>query len=180
MTARMWNSPGLGVGLAVSRPGVADLAQEQRLRRLELTITRRLDGLLRGQYAGLLPGAGTEIAGSREYRPGEDEVRRMDWAVTARTALPHVRDTVADRELSTWLLVDATPRIFDRFWRRTEGSALGDRHTGLGLAIVRQIVESHGGRVVVHSSLGEGSRFVLWFPSRDRPYGAPPPDLPGT
>lgn len=93
------------------RPGVTDLAQEQRLRRLELTITRRLDGLLRGQYAGLLPGAGTEIAGSREYRPGEDEVRRMDWAVTARTALPHVRDTVADRELSTWLLVDATPSM---------------------------------------------------------------------
>jgi uncharacterized protein (DUF58 family) len=93
------------------RPGVTDLAQEQRLRRLELTITRRLDGLLRGQYAGLLPGAGTEVAGSREYRPGEDEVRRMDWAVTARTALPHVRDTVADRELSTWLLVDATPSM---------------------------------------------------------------------
>jgi signal transduction histidine kinase len=75
---------------------------------------------------------------------------------------------------------DDRPRIFDRFWRRSEGAALGDRHTGLGLAIVRQIVESHGGRVAVHSSLGEGSRFVLWFPSRDRPYGAPPPDLPGT
>jgi uncharacterized protein (DUF58 family) len=87
------------------------LTQERRLRRLELTVTRRLDGLLRGQYAGLLPGAGTEIAGSREYRPGEDEVRRMDWAVTARTGLPHVRETIAERELSTWLLVDATPSM---------------------------------------------------------------------
>ncbi|WP_260195625.1 DUF58 domain-containing protein [Actinophytocola gossypii] len=78
---------------------------------MELTVNRRLDGLLRGQYAGLLPGAGTEVAGSREYRPGEDEVRRMDWAVTARTGLPHVRETVAERELCTWVLVDATPSM---------------------------------------------------------------------
>lgn len=88
-----------------------DALAAQQLRRLELTVRRRLDGLLRGQYAGLLPGAGTEIAGSREYRPGEDEVRRMDWAVTARTGLPHVRETIADRELTVWVLVDATPSM---------------------------------------------------------------------
>ncbi|MQA09885.1 MAG: DUF58 domain-containing protein [Pseudonocardiaceae bacterium] len=94
--------------------GGASLRQvtpDARLRRLELTITRRLDGLLRGQYAGLLPGAGSEPAGSREYRPGEDEVRRMDWAVTARTTVPHVRETVADRELSVWILADASPSM---------------------------------------------------------------------
>ncbi|PXY19001.1 DUF58 domain-containing protein [Prauserella muralis] len=84
------------------------LTADPRLRRLELTITRRLDGLLRGQYAGLLPGAGTEPAGSREYRPGEDEVRRIDWAVTARTGTPHVRDTIAERELTVHVLVDGT------------------------------------------------------------------------
>ncbi|WP_117215025.1 DUF58 domain-containing protein [Allorhizocola rhizosphaerae] len=84
------------------------LATERELRRLELVITRRLDGLLHGQYLGLLPGSGTEFAGSREYVPGEDDVRRMEWAVTARTAVPHVRETVADRELSTWVLADAT------------------------------------------------------------------------
>jgi uncharacterized protein (DUF58 family) len=89
-------------------PGLAELAPDRRLRRLELTVTRRLDGLLHGQYLGLLPGAGSELAGSREYRPGEDEVRRMDWAVTARTTVPHVREVDADRELTTWLLVDAT------------------------------------------------------------------------
>ncbi|TDB77284.1 DUF58 domain-containing protein [Micromonospora sp. KC723] len=92
-------------------PGLADLAPDQRLRRLELTVTRRLDGLLQGQHRGLLPGPGSEIAGSREYRPGEDEVRRMDWAVTARTAVPHVREVDADRELTTWLLVDASPSM---------------------------------------------------------------------
>jgi len=81
---------------------------ERRLRRLELTVTRRLDGLLHGQHLGLLPGVGSEPAGSREYRPGEDEVRRMDWAVTARTTVPHVRTLDADRELATWALVDGT------------------------------------------------------------------------
>ncbi|MEV1145584.1 DUF58 domain-containing protein, partial [Micromonospora sp. NPDC049799] len=92
-------------------PGLTDLASDQRLRQLELTVTRRLDGLLHGQYRGLLPGPGSEIAGSREYRPGEDEVRRMDWAVTARTTVPHIREVDADRELTTWLLVDASPSM---------------------------------------------------------------------
>ncbi|PZF91711.1 DUF58 domain-containing protein [Micromonospora endophytica] len=87
------------------------LAPQRRLRRLELTITRRLDGLLHGQHLGLLPGPGSEPAGSREYRPGEDEVRRMDWSVTARTAVPHVRTVDADRELTTWTLADATPSM---------------------------------------------------------------------
>lgn len=92
-------------------PTLADLAPDRRLRRLELTVARRLDGLLHGQHRGLLPGPGSEAAGSREYRPGEDEVRRMDWAVTARTAVPHVREVDADRELTTWLLVDASPSM---------------------------------------------------------------------
>ncbi|MFI7546263.1 DUF58 domain-containing protein [Actinoplanes sp. NPDC049599] len=87
---------------------VNELAPERRLRRLELMVTRRLDGMLHGSYLGLLPGIGSEPAGSREYRAGEDEVRRMDWSVTARTAVAHVRQVDADRELATWVLVDAT------------------------------------------------------------------------
>jgi uncharacterized protein (DUF58 family) len=83
-------------------------AVDRQLRKLELDITRRLDGLLRGQHLGLVPGAGSELDGSREYRPGEDDTRLLDWAVTARTAVPHVRKTVADRELSVQVLVDAT------------------------------------------------------------------------
>ncbi|MDM4722903.1 DUF58 domain-containing protein [Micromonospora sp. WMMA1363] len=99
---------GRGAATVPAAPGLADLAGDRRLRRLELAVTRRLDGLLHGQHQGLLPGPGSEPAGSREYRPGEDEVRRMDWAVTARTAVPHVREVDADRELTTWLLVDAS------------------------------------------------------------------------
>ncbi|MFI2714540.1 DUF58 domain-containing protein [Micromonospora sp. NPDC018662] len=80
------------------------------LARLQLMVTRKLDGLLQGDYAGLLPGPGSEAGESREYRPGDD-VRRMDWPVTARTTMPHVRRTVADRELETWLAVDLSASL---------------------------------------------------------------------
>ena len=83
---------------------------EPALNKLQLLITRKLDGLLQGDYLGLLPGPGTEAGESREYRPGDD-VRRMDWPVTARTTLPHVRQTVADRELETWMALDLSASL---------------------------------------------------------------------
>jgi uncharacterized protein (DUF58 family) len=87
------------------------LAPEVALRRLELTIVRRLEGFLQGDHLGLLPGPGSEPGEAREYVPGQDDVRRMDWAVTARTTVPHVRDTIADRELEVWALLDVTPSM---------------------------------------------------------------------
>ena len=72
---------------------------------LELTVLRRLDGLLQGDHAGLLPAHGSETGEARLYEPGDD-TRRLDWALTARTTTPHVRDTIADHELELWLLVD--------------------------------------------------------------------------
>jgi uncharacterized protein (DUF58 family) len=90
---------------------LADAARaEPVLGKLQLLVTRKLDGLLQGDYLGLLPGPGTEAGESREYRPGDD-VRRMDWPVTARTTVPHVRQTVADRELETWLAVDMSASL---------------------------------------------------------------------
>ena len=83
---------------------------EAVLSRLQLLVTRKLDGLLQVDYAGLLPGPGSEAGESREYRPGDD-VRRMDWPVTARTTQPHVRQTTADRELETWLAVDLSASL---------------------------------------------------------------------
>lgn len=83
---------------------------EAVLRRLELTVRRRLDGLLLGNHLGLVPGPGSEPGESREYHPGDD-VRRMDWPVTARTTVPHVRQTIADRELETWAVVDLSPSL---------------------------------------------------------------------
>ena len=85
-------------------------AAREVLRRLELAITRRLDGLLQGDYRGLVPGHGSEPGEARQYVPG-DAVRRIDWNVTARTQSPHVRVTIADRELETWILVDQSPSL---------------------------------------------------------------------
>ncbi len=87
------------------------LAPEAALRRLELTIVRRLEGFLHGDHLGLLPGPGSDTNDAREYQPGQDDVRKMDWAVTARTTVPHVRDTMADRELEVWALLDVTPSM---------------------------------------------------------------------
>lgn len=90
--------------------GVVTGDTEALLRRLELVVRRRLDGLLQGNYLGLIPGPGSEAGESRLYYPGDD-VRRMDWPVTARTLTPHVRQTIADRELETWLVVDLSPSL---------------------------------------------------------------------
>ncbi|WP_405426567.1 DUF58 domain-containing protein [Micromonospora sp. NBC_00617] len=134
-------------------PGLAELTPDQRLRRLELTVTRRLNGLLHGQYRGLLPGPGSEPAGSREYRPGEDEVRRMDWAVTARTAVPHVRQVDADRELTTWLLVDAsasmefgTAELDKRELAVAAVAAVGFLTAGIGNRLGAQVLRADGVR----------------------------------
>jgi uncharacterized protein (DUF58 family) len=83
---------------------------DQLLRRLEFAVRNKLDGLLQGNYLGLVPGPGSEAGESRQYVLGDD-VRRMDWPVTARTTIPHIRQTVADRELETWLVVDLSPSM---------------------------------------------------------------------
>jgi uncharacterized protein (DUF58 family) len=102
---------GSALGPGVSAPALEGAARaEAVLGRLQLLVTRKLDGLLQGDYVGLLPGPGTEAGESREYRPGDD-VRRMDWPVTARTTMPHVRRTVADRELETWMAVDLSASL---------------------------------------------------------------------
>ncbi|GAB3482208.1 DUF58 domain-containing protein [Amycolatopsis cihanbeyliensis] len=83
---------------------------EAGLRTLELEVRRRLDGLLQGNHLGLVPGPGSEPGEARPYQPGDD-VRRMDWTVTARTTVPHIRETVADRELETWVVADLSASL---------------------------------------------------------------------
>jgi uncharacterized protein (DUF58 family) len=102
--------PPARVGAAEAGPAPDAAAVDAVLTRLQLLITRRLDGLLQGDYLGLLPGPGSEAGESRQYRPGDD-VRRMDWPVTARTTVPHVRQTEADRELETWLAIDLSASL---------------------------------------------------------------------
>ncbi|MGI9052360.1 MAG: DUF58 domain-containing protein [Ilumatobacteraceae bacterium] len=89
------------------------------VRTLELTINRRLDGALHGNHQGLTPGHGSEPGEARLYQPGDD-VRRIDWNVTARTQQTHVREQIADRDLEAWLVVDTSAAM--RF-----GTTLADK-----------------------------------------------------
>lgn len=95
---------------SLQRGQIRDPELSAALRKLELTIRRKLDGVLHGDYQGLMPGPGSEPGESRLYQPGDD-VRRMDWSVTARTTHPHVRQMIADRELETWLVVDMSASL---------------------------------------------------------------------
>jgi uncharacterized protein (DUF58 family) len=88
-------------------PVVAKAAQ---LRRLELMVTIRLDGMLRGEFLGVRPGPGGETAGTRTYDAGDD-ARRIDWNLSARSLSPQLRTTDADRELHTWVIVDRSPSM---------------------------------------------------------------------
>ncbi|KAA1252019.1 DUF58 domain-containing protein [Mycobacterium simiae] len=92
------------------RGDIDDPKLSAALRTLELTVKHKLDGVLHGDHLGLIPGPGSEPGESRLYQPGDD-VRRMDWAVTARTTHPHVRQMIADRELETWLVVDLSASL---------------------------------------------------------------------
>ncbi len=94
----------------MDRGEIRDPKLEAALRQLELTVKRKLDGVLHGDHLGLLPGPGSEPGEARIYQPGDD-VRRMDWSVTARTTHPHVRQMIADRELETWLVVDMSASL---------------------------------------------------------------------
>ncbi len=102
------------------------------LRALDVTIGRRIEGILAGDFRSTLRGDGTELAQVRPYVPGDD-VRRMDWNVTARTTVPHVRVHLAERALVTWLALDTSASMgFGTADRRkadvAEGVALAIGH----------------------------------------------------
>jgi uncharacterized protein (DUF58 family) len=114
----------LGPEPTPDRPGPGPVP-DGLLKALELTIARRVDGLLAGDHRSALLGRGTELAQVRPYVPGDD-VRQMDWAVTARTTEPHVRVHLAERVLVTWLVLDTTPSMsFGTADRRKADVALG-------------------------------------------------------
>jgi uncharacterized protein (DUF58 family) len=92
-----------------ARPGPGPIP-DRLLHALDVTIGRRMEGLLAGDYRSALLGDGTELAVIRPYVPGDD-VRRIDWNVTARTGEPHVRVHQAERVLVTWLVLDTSPSM---------------------------------------------------------------------
>lgn len=83
---------------------------ERLLQRLDWTVIRRLDGLLQGEYRSLFHGFGLDLAELREYT-AEDDIRYMDWNVTARMNTPYVRQYHEDREINAWFLLDLSPSV---------------------------------------------------------------------
>src|SRR5262245_31931619 len=97
------------VATTPERPGPGPMP-DALLRALELSIGRRVDGMLAGDHRSALLGRGTELAQVRPYVPGDD-VRLIDWNVTARTTEPHVRVHLAERVLVTWIVLDTSPSM---------------------------------------------------------------------
>lgn len=114
---------------------------EQLLKRLEWTVMRRLDGLLQGDYRTLLRGTGMDLADLREYQH-HDDVRHIDWNVTARLQHPHVRVFTEDREMSAWFLLDLSPSMdFGSGEQRK-------RHVSTEfVAVLARLLTRHGNRV---------------------------------
>ncbi len=137
---------------------------EQVLRRIEFTVARRLDGQLHGDYRTLFRGFGLDLADLREYQ-FHDDVRHIDWNVSARLQQTHVRDFHEDREVTAWFLVDLSPSIDFGSGAVTKRALAVDF-----VALMARLLTAHGNRVaaILYSDHidrvipgGSGRRHVL-------------------
>jgi len=130
---------------------------EALLRALDVSIGRRMEGLLAGDYRSTLLGDGTELAQVRPYVPGDDDVRRIDWNVTARTSIPHVRVHLAERVLVTWLVLDTSASMH------------------FGTADRRKADVAEGVAIAVgHVATRRGNRLGLVTFGDEKPHALPP------
>jgi uncharacterized protein (DUF58 family) len=137
---------------ALSQPASA----ENILRRLEWTVIRRLDGLLHGDYQTLFRGFGLDLADLREYQY-HDDVRYIDWNVTARLMTPYVRVYNEDREVTAWFLLDLSPSV-------DFGSNVKKRSVSTELVtVLARLLTRHGNRV---GALFYGDRVDTVIPAR--------------
>ena len=122
-------------------PAAPERTSEALLNRLEWTVIRRLDGVLQGNYRTLWRGAGLDLADLREYQH-HDDVRHIDWNVTARLQQPYVRQFTEDRELSAWFLVDLSASV-------DFGSNLQTKRTLARefVGVLARLLTRHGNRV---------------------------------
>ena len=111
---------------------------EPLLRALDLTIARRVEGLLPGDHRSSLLGRGSELAQIRPYEPVEDDVRQIDWNVTARTGTPHVRIHLAERALVTWLVLDTSPSMMFGTAERRKADVAEGAALAIGYAATRR------------------------------------------
>jgi uncharacterized protein (DUF58 family) len=130
---------------------------ETILRRLEWTVIRRLDGLLQGDYRTLFRGAGLDLADLREYQH-HDDVRHIDWNVTARLQIPHVRQFTEDRELNAWFLLDLSGSVDFGSVERTKRNVSAEF-----VAVLARLLTRHGNRV---GALFYGAQVDAMLPAR--------------
>jgi uncharacterized protein (DUF58 family) len=122
-------------------PRSAHPSPDALLRRLEWTVLRRLDGLLQGDYRTLFRGQGLDLADLREYQYGDD-VRRIDWNVTARLQAPYVREYHEDREITAWFLLDLSASV-DFGSRKVKKREISESF----VALLARLLTRHGNRV---------------------------------
>jgi uncharacterized protein (DUF58 family) len=130
---------------------------ERILQRLDWKVVRRLDGLLQGDYRSLFYGYGVDFADLREYQPGDD-IRYIDWNVTARMNAPFVREYIQDREITAWFLLDLTPSMDFGSMQSLKRSVLIDFVTTLARLLTR-----NGNRV---GAIFFGNRIERIIPAR--------------
>ena len=130
---------------------------ERILQRLDWQVIRRLDGLLQGDYRSLFYGYGVDFADLREYQP-EDDIRYIDWNVTARMSAPYIRQYVEDREITAWFLLDLSPSVDFGTVENQKRSMLVDFVTTFARLLTR-----HGNRV---GAMFYGNRIERTIPAR--------------
>ncbi len=121
---------------AVSQHG----GTENLVQRLEWTVIRRLDGLLHGDYQTLFRGFGLDLADLREYQY-HDDVRYIDWNVTARLMTPYIRVYNEDREVTAWFLMDLSPSV--DFGSHTKKRSVSTAF----VTVLARLLTRHGNRV---------------------------------
>ncbi len=124
----------------MNNPSRSAATPERILQRLDWQVIRRLDGLLQGDYRSLFYGYGVDFADLREYQP-EDDIRYIDWNVTARMDTPYVRQYVEDREVTAWFLLDLSPSM-DFGAQNVKQNVLVDV-----VATLARLLTRHGNRV---------------------------------
>ena len=130
---------------------------ERVLLRLDWNVIRKLDGLLQGDYRSLFRGFGVDFADLREYQP-QDDIRYIDWNVTARMDTPYVREYLEDREISAWFLLDLSPSVDFGTLQNQKRTVLIDFVTVLARLLTR-----HGNRV---GAMMFGNRIQHTIPAR--------------
>jgi uncharacterized protein (DUF58 family) len=136
MTTAVLEAPGFA-----RPPARLEVDAEALLKRLDWHVVRRLDGILQGDYRSLFIGHGYDLADLREYQP-EDDIRYMDWNVTARMDAPYVRQYIEEREITAWLILDLSPSVSFGTVNSSKRDLLIDF-----AGVISRLLTRHGNRV---------------------------------